>query len=998
MRTTRNRQVLLYALIFITLFFSSAVADILKYPFNANFDVRTMRYTRYDLPCFSMNIFNNDFKAYDSLEVRIYFRAQEGFETDLGARLDIFVLYRQDGMQEEVDSIRNALWTSLYKQKPVRIEETYDTATQSYAYYLALPLSDIALLSQARVRYDISFCKREPELQNDLLEQPPEHVISDSDWTFGPHATSSGDLIDFPGVSLLARDAIDTIKTQPVNYYLTIHRGSELLWGIPPDWETFYDRETFIPVDTRPRQDPMPYALIAVPFNEFEEPLIRDSANLKISPLRVNQAGYRPGDRHYFYRVGSSETAFSVIDIADNTTVASGSLKNTGSTGAGQLRIKASNDALLVSGGDTRYLLEGEECSGTVYEGEIPDLPEGRYRIAAGADTSAPFVIRHDVYNMVKDALLKFYGVNRCGDSKSWFHPPCHLSDPVTGGWHDCGDHLKEGATQSYTAAVLGLAAAVFSDVDEDLYAADQSKTLSTDGIPDILYEAKHGADFILRSYDIAGGDVSTMITSVGGFGNPGCGDDHMWWGPPELQDLMPPERGGPPRCARSEPTTDYLGKYAANLAFVSKCMTPYDPSYADRCIEAAKAIYNFTKNKIDHTNTSAYNGATIVSDDAAFGCLALLWATGERTYLDELCFDSTIGTQASPNRRGLFTGGWFTNNDPLFTKSTANTGWALTHTHVLWGFFRLILNDTAICRKIGLTEEQRLTLIENTVINILANLSAVGKGTESIPLPEGVPWVPSAAKYDLPWFTMQTQMEWVWNRYQAGNCTDLFYYYDIARNIEGIALPTTPATTDWKTEEVQTLLVRMMDYMLGVNPWDISMIYGIGYKNFNHPHHRASNPELRSCFTDYPYRHLVGALQGGYMPSTPLYEEAAIEYFHSEVGIEGTTNILMPVLGLSVADRTVSAHTPDLKASPSAATIQIFRKNSRNSILIRSSKPLLAVSLFTLSGRVIERVHAGPSTTNHLELQSRTGNGTYLVRIKVADGSTITRRVSQVN
>ncbi|MGE5671610.1 MAG: glycoside hydrolase family 9 protein, partial [Fibrobacterota bacterium] len=366
-----------------------------------------------------------------------------------------------------------------------------------------------------------------------------------------------------------------------------------------------------------------------------------------------------------------------------------GTFKNTGKSNKAQMKITASSSSLLVRSGDTLYTLTSEARSGTVYEGEIPSLPDGRYRIVAGADTSAPFIIGPTVYNMIKDALLNFYGVNRCGDSKSWFHKPCHLQDAVTGGWHDCGDHLKEGATMSYAAAVLGLASAAFSNVDQDHYDADQSKTRITDGIPDILYEAKHGADFILRSYDLAGGDVSKMITSVGGFGNAGYGDDHSYWGPPEIQDLMPPSRGGPPRCPRSEPTTDYLGKYAANLAFVSKGMQKYDAQYSDKCLAAARAIYSFASTKLNSTSTPAYSGATSVNDDIAFGCLALLWATGERKYLDDLCFDKTLGPKAHAEFPKLFQGGWFTNNDPIFSHSSANTHWASTYTHVLWGFYR---------------------------------------------------------------------------------------------------------------------------------------------------------------------------------------------------------------------------------------------------------------------------------------------------------------------
>jgi hypothetical protein len=201
-----------------------------------------------------------------------------------------------------------------------------------------------------------------------------------------------------------------------------------------------------------------------------------------------------------------------------------------------------------------------------------------------------------------------------------------------------------------YTASVLGLAAAAFFDRDVDVYSANHGITQVTDGIPDILYEAKHGADFVLRSYDLAGGQVGKMITSVGDFGK-----DHMWWGQPENQDKMPPARGGPPRPGRNEPTTDYLGNYAANLAFVSKRIRAYDAAYADRCLKAAKDIYTFTKPNVDLTNTGAYNGSTIASDDAAFACLALLWATGERAYLEELCYDKKIGKKSESGNVAAF-------------------------------------------------------------------------------------------------------------------------------------------------------------------------------------------------------------------------------------------------------------------------------------------------------------------------------------------------------
>ena len=723
--------------------------------------------------------------------------------------------------------------------------------------------------------------------------------------------------------------------------------------------------------------DPLPYAPIANPLPDTIDQLPRDTLNLIFSPIRLNQAGYRPQDTKYFYYLGSAST-FTVINDA-GTTVGNGTLRSIGLSTSGQLEIRASNNAQLVSGGDTRYIIESPEYSGPLSEGIIPDLPSGTYRIVVGSATSHPFVIDERVYSWVRDALLKFYGVNRCGDSQSWFHPPCHLKDAVTGGWHDCGDHLKEGATMSYTAAVLGLAAAAFADHDADVYSANQGITQVTDGIPDILYEAKHGADFILRSYDRANGQVGAMVTSIGGFGNEGCGDDHMWWGRPENQDMMPMDRGGPPRCARNEPVSTYLGKYAANLAFVSRQYRPYDAAYADRCLEAAKAIYAFTKPRMDDTSTSAYNGANSVHDDLAFGCLALLWATGERQYLDELCFDKTIGSSATPGNKALFEGGWFTNKDPLFYHATANTDWGSVQTHVLWGFYRLILEDEQLCSNLGLSDNERLSLIEKTAYNLMANLGSVGLGNQQIELPNSGIWVPSMVKYSLPWFTMHTQMEWVWNRYQAGNITEMYYYYDMASRIQGLELPNTPSSTNWKAQEVKEILIRMLDYQIGVNPWDISMIYGVGEKNFNHPHHRAANPEGKNVpGAFYAYRPPVGALQGGRMPTTSLYEEYWGEYHTSETGIDGTTNILMPVVGLAREDTI---------GSPSATVRIVYVGCDEAIIEVRQSRFGTATVRYGTGLAVDKAARSDTTGVFHRIILSNLTNGTvYNFDVQVAD------------
>lgn len=646
--------------------------------------------------------------------------------------------------------------------------------------------------------------------------------------------------------------------------------------------------------------DPAPYAPIEIPLPDTLDQLYRDSATIQIGRVRVNQAGYRPQDKKYFYYVGSGQSEFSVIDVSSGETVATGSLISKGTELSSQISIRASNNAQIITGGDTRYTMESSEVSGSLFEGMIPEnVPPGEYKIRIGQDESGPFHIDENLYTWVRDAALKFFGVNRCGDSESWFHPPCHLEDAVTGGWHDCGDHLKEGITQSFAHAILGLTAAAFEERDVDHYHRNHAQSVLTDGVPDVLYEAKHGSDYVLQSYDKAGGTVTSMVTSIGDFGR-----DHSWWGRPEYQDQMPQGRGGPPREARVELGANVLGNFASGLAFTGKMYERFDLEYSQKCIKVAEELYAYAKENQEATETPAYNGNGTVNDELALAAVALLWATGKRVYLDELAYDTEIGEFANTYFSKLsYEGGWFSNKNVQFSKDLANTDWASVHVPALWGFYRLILKDEQLCSSLNIDDTERKKLIEKTIYQLIYNLGNVGAGDQSIELPDhGIAWGGGhAVKFDPIWMTMHTQQEWVWNRYQMGNIFEMYCYSDMAMWVQGMDLPNTAASTDWKGSEVREVMIRQMDYMLGVNPWDVSMIYGIGHKNFNHPHHRAANPEGKNVpGAFYGYRPPVGALHGGQKPENGMYEEHYDNYYVTETGIDPSTIMILPVVGLA--------------------------------------------------------------------------------------------------
>ena len=637
-----------------------------------------------------------------------------------------------------------------------------------------------------------------------------------------------------------------------------------------------------------------------------------DAINTKISPIRVNQAGYLKSDtERQFYFVGEKATEFEVVD-ADGKSLKT---KVTGTFTATEVETKS--DWTIVAGTDNatndkkRYQVEITGPEGKIFVGKIPQsVPTNeRLRIKVGDEVSSTFIVSDDVYTMAKDATLKFFGIQRSGDSKSWFHGPSHTKDgggaivtesedvrgpfdesragTLAGGWYDCGDHLKESQTQAYAFMTLAVMSATNPAKDVDHYDYNQGEFVKTDGVPDVLREAKHGADFFLKAYEFAKGVVDDMPVSVGNFGS-----DHGFWGRPEAQDNFPTDnsavatdRGGPAsRTVRlGELGANISAEIATGLAILSKDYAKYDKKFADSCLVVAEKMYAFAKDLAQgktFTNnkaifsTPAYNGNNEFEDDLALASVALLYATGKKDYADDMIRtkDLYVG-QMIGDGAGYFAGGWFATKNKSFSKNVKNTSWANSYAYATYALYKLILADkTKATSDYGLTEEERLAAIEDCLASMIINLGDVSSslGTSIVLPTNDVVYKPNTVKYDPTWYTMLTDQEWNFNRYQLGNIFEVFAYADVAADIEkqGITLPTM-ASTSLKASDMRQLGINQLNYILGVNPWDISFVYGIGDKNDAHPHHRAANPEGKNTpGFSYRYNCPVGALFGGVTPS----------------------------------------------------------------------------------------------------------------------------------
>ena len=744
-----------------------------------------------------------------------------------------------------------------------------------------------------------------------------------------------------------------------------------------------------------------------------------DAMNTHISPIRVNQAGYLEKDpeKQFFY-VGNAST-FEVVDIDGKSLdpKVTGTFQPSTKTTSSTWRIIAGTNAATHD--KLRYEVNITGPSGTIQVGHLPaGLPtKTRLRVKVGNELSSTFIISDEVYSMVKNAALKFYGINRSGNSESWFHPASHTLDgmgalakitgegnaaqfysgvneamagTLAGGFYDCGDHLKESQTQMFAMAVAAVMTATNPDADDDVYAFNHGETVNTDGIPDMLREVKHAADFVLKAYVRAKGVIDDMALSIGDFQ-----PDHMWWGRPETQDKLPMDSSkGDPAISRGGPLTRHVrlgeigssvaGETAAGLAILARSYAEYDKPFADSCLMVAKKMYEFGKNiatgktagyKYNTTplfNTPAYNGSTIFHDDMALAAVGLLYATKDTTYLYDIAENPALrgdqGKQdfAYDNPRGLFRGGWFTFKQAGFFKNGANTDWASTFTFALYAFYKLILKDEATAASYGISNDRRLEYAEDVAYTMATNVSAVsykesGVPKESIVLPKGMGgWGVADAgtlQYEPIWYTMYTTQTWIYNRYQLGNTIDVFTYADVTKDLEGVALPQT-GIQDWKSAEMYQLGINQLNYMLGMNPWDVSFIYGIGDKNDAHPHHRAANPEGKNMpGAAYKYRPPVGALFGGVRADEPWNPE----------GHGGTSNA-------SWDNYKISEACLDASAILIGSTMLVAQKSDRTvapdvNVEIRHVSMDSAIVVVKLSKRGTSTIYYGTSETSMTEV-----------------------------
>jgi len=322
--------------------------------------------------------------------------------------------------------------------------------------------------------------------------------------------------------------------------------------------------------------------------------------------IRFNTIGYLPG-KEKKASIATTCTQFAVVRVKDGSKAFEG----------------ATTGPILNS--DTQERLCIADFSALKETGE--------YQLnIAGVGRSAPFRVAADVYSQPFYVVMRGMYLWRCGTAVSgkhngqiFAHGPCHIEDAwldfvggdhvrkdSTKGWHDAGDYNKYIVNAGITVGSMFRA---WEDFGPQIRKVRLDIPESGGKTPDFLAELKWELEWLLTMQAPDGSVYHKLSTKrFGGFMLPELEKDERYFTP-----------------WSSAATADFV----AMTALAARHFRPYEPAFADRCLEAAKKSYDFLKahpedHRADLRGFSTGGYGTRDPDDRLWAAAELWETTGE--------------------------------------------------------------------------------------------------------------------------------------------------------------------------------------------------------------------------------------------------------------------------------------------------------------------------------------------------------------------------------
>lgn len=191
----------------------------------------------------------------------------------------------------------------------------------------------------------------------------------------------------------------------------------------------------------------------------------------------------------------------------------------------------------------------------------------------------------------------------------------------VSGGYHDAGDHVKFGLPEAYAGTTVSWG---YYEFPEAYIECEQKEHVET-----II---RYFCDYFMRcTFREKNGEVVAFCYQVGD------GDiDHKYWQLPQNDTMNRPAWF----ATADNPTTCNICNTAACLAINYLNFKDSDPTYAEKCLDYAKALFDFAENNpkaiaVSTEGPDSYYESGKWEDDYCFAACWLYLITKEQKYLD---------------------------------------------------------------------------------------------------------------------------------------------------------------------------------------------------------------------------------------------------------------------------------------------------------------------------------------------------------------------------
>lgn len=547
--------------------------------------------------------------------------------------------------------------------------------------------------------------------------------------------------------------------------------------------------------------------------------------------IRINQLGYLPD---------APKTA--VACSLDSTTIKSFTLQDSeGHVVFGPKKAVASGSFAA--------------CASTHRLDFTPFQKPGRYVIVAGGAMSPPVNISAEAYEGAADSLLVYMRQQRSGfntvvkdsihklDGRIVDHPTRNNEFiNVSGGWADASDYLQYVTTSANATFVMLMAYRDNPKAFGDKF--DARGLAGSNGVPDVLDEARHGLDWLLRMYP-GGEDMFNQLADDRDhtyFDFPWRDSSDYGWGPGKDRPVYPCT--GKPQGLfkgknRSTGYASTAGKYVSAFGIAAAVFRKGDPAFAAQLRERALAAYRLGRQHPGVCQTAPGRSPYFYEednwhDDMELGAASLVDATGQRRFLGEAMADA----RAEPVT-------------PWMGKDTANHyQWYPWHNN---GHYEIWRNGSAV-------EKDQMAAYYKRGLD-----AVVGRAGNGFRV--GIPFI------------------WCSTNLMTSFATQAYLYRKM--------------TGDSRYREYEA---AALDWVLGANPWGVSMIIGVpGNGTFARDPHAVITSrmglQLTGGMLDGPvYRSIYQNLKGISLHNADEYApfNTGFIVYHDDVGDYSTDEPIM--------------------------------------------------------------------------------------------------------